>query len=115
MRKAAAIVLLSEERAQLMRRQHGDVPGTEGAQRRHGRGRSHRDTDARALCELGLQLVGGCGTAAEAEAKFLQKAALRRITTPEEVAAHVAFLASPRAAHMTGTSVTIDGGTVKTP
>ena len=55
------------------------------------------------------------GTAAEAEAKFLQKAALRRITTPEEVAAHVAFLASPRAAHMTGTSVTIDGGTVKTP
>lgn len=55
------------------------------------------------------------GTAAEAEARFLAKAALRRIATPEEVAAHVAFLASPRAAHMTGTSVTIDGGTVKTP
>jgi 3-oxoacyl-[acyl-carrier protein] reductase len=55
------------------------------------------------------------GTPAEAEARFLAKAALRRIATPEEIAAHVAFLASPRAAHMTGTSVTIDGGTVKTP
>jgi 3-oxoacyl-[acyl-carrier protein] reductase len=55
------------------------------------------------------------GTADEAEARFLSKSALRRITTPEEVAAHVAFLASPRAAHLTGTSVTIDGGTVKTP
>lgn len=54
-------------------------------------------------------------TPAQAEAGFLAKAALRRMATPEEVAAHVAFLVSPRAAHMTGTSVTIDGGTVKTP
>jgi NAD(P)-dependent dehydrogenase (short-subunit alcohol dehydrogenase family) len=53
------------------------------------------------------------GTPAEAEAAFLQKTALRRLATAEEVAQHVAFLASPRAAHMTGTAVTIDGGSTK--
>jgi len=54
-------------------------------------------------------------TPAQAEARFLEKSALRRIATAEEVASHVAFLCSARAAHMTGTSVTIDGGTTKTP
>jgi 3-oxoacyl-[acyl-carrier protein] reductase len=54
-------------------------------------------------------------TAAVAEARYLEKAALRRIATAGEVADHVAFLCSPRAAHMTGTSVTIDGGTAKAP
>ena len=49
----------------------------------------------------------------QAEAAFLQKTALRRLATAEEVAQHVAFLASPRAAHMTGTAVTIDGGSTK--
>jgi NAD(P)-dependent dehydrogenase (short-subunit alcohol dehydrogenase family) len=56
----------------------------------------------------------GC-TAAEAEAKFLEKTALRRLATPDEVATHVAFLASPMAAHLTGTSLTIDGGSTKSP
>jgi NAD(P)-dependent dehydrogenase (short-subunit alcohol dehydrogenase family) len=55
------------------------------------------------------------GTAAEAEARFLEKTALRRLATPEEVATHVAFLASPAAAHLTGTSLTIDGGSTKSP
>ena len=54
-------------------------------------------------------------TPAQAEARYLERAALRRIATAEEVGTHVAFLCSPRAAHMTGTSVTIDGGTTKTP
>jgi NAD(P)-dependent dehydrogenase (short-subunit alcohol dehydrogenase family) len=53
------------------------------------------------------------GTPAEAEAAFLQKTALRRLATAEEVAQHVAFLASPRAAHLTGTAVTVDGGSTK--
>jgi len=37
-----------------------------------------------------------------------------RFTTPEEVAAIVAFLASPRAGNVTGSSWVIDGGLVKT-
>jgi NAD(P)-dependent dehydrogenase (short-subunit alcohol dehydrogenase family) len=56
----------------------------------------------------------GC-TPAEAEAKFLEKTALRRLATPEEIATHVAFLASSMAAHLTGTSLTIDGGSTKSP
>ena len=50
-----------------------------------------------------------------AEAPFLAKSALRRLATAEEVAQHVLFLASPRAAHLTGTSLTVDGGSTKSP
>ena len=56
----------------------------------------------------------GCSVA-EAESKFLAKTALRRLATAEEIATHVAFLASPAAAHLTGTSLTIDGGSTKSP
>ena len=54
-------------------------------------------------------------TVALAEARFLEKTALRRLASAEEVAAHVAFFASPVAAHLTGTSLTIDGGSTKSP
>lgn len=54
-------------------------------------------------------------TVAETESRFLEKTALRRLATPEEIAAHVVFMASPRAAHVTGTSLTIDGGSSKAP
>ena len=54
-------------------------------------------------------------SSAQAEAGFLEKTALRRLATAEEVARHVAFLASPAAAHVTGTSLTIDGGSTKSP
>lgn len=56
----------------------------------------------------------GCSVA-EAETRFLQKTALRRLATAAEIATHVAFLASPAAAHLTGTSLTIDGGSTKSP
>ncbi len=56
----------------------------------------------------------GCSVA-EAETRFLQKTALRRLATAKEIATHVAFFASPAAAHLTGTSVTIDGGSTKSP
>jgi NAD(P)-dependent dehydrogenase (short-subunit alcohol dehydrogenase family) len=40
--------------------------------------------------------------------------ATRRFTTPEEVAALVAMLASPRTANVTGSNYLIDGGLIKT-
>lgn len=51
----------------------------------------------------------------QAEERFLEKTALRRLGSAEEVATHVVYLASPRAAHLTGTSITIDGGSTKSP
>jgi len=41
---------------------------------------------------------------------MLAKAAIRRLIEPEEVAETVAYLCSPQAAMITGTSVAIDGG-----
>jgi NAD(P)-dependent dehydrogenase (short-subunit alcohol dehydrogenase family) len=54
-------------------------------------------------------------TIAEAEANFLQRAALRRLATADEVARHVVFLASEAAQHMSGTSMTVDGGSTYAP
>lgn len=54
-------------------------------------------------------------TVTEAEANFLQRAALRRLATADEVARHVVFLASEAAQHMSGTSMTVDGGSTYAP
>ena len=45
---------------------------------------------------------------------LVREVPLRRLGKPEEVADSVAFLASPRAASITGTEYVIDGGTVPT-
>jgi NAD(P)-dependent dehydrogenase (short-subunit alcohol dehydrogenase family) len=47
---------------------------------------------------------------AEAEERFTSELPLGYVPTAEEVAGVIVFLASPRAAYMTGTTVTVDGG-----
>ena len=54
-------------------------------------------------------------TVEAAEADFLRRSALRRLATADEVARHVIFLASDAAAHMSGASVTVDGGSTYAP
>jgi 3-oxoacyl-[acyl-carrier protein] reductase len=46
------------------------------------------------------------------KAKILDQVPMGRLGTPEDVAAVVAFLASPAAAYMTGAVLTVDGGMV---
>lgn len=50
---------------------------------------------------------------AAVEAPHLARTALRRLGSAGEIAQHVLFLASERAGHMTGTAITVDGGTTK--
>lgn len=54
-------------------------------------------------------------TVEAAETDFLRRAALQRLATADEVARHVIFLASDAAAHMSGTSLTVDGGSTYSP
>lgn len=49
----------------------------------------------------------------EAERRFTEELPLKYVPSAEEVAGVIAFLASPRAAYMTGTCVTVDGGITK--
>jgi NAD(P)-dependent dehydrogenase (short-subunit alcohol dehydrogenase family) len=44
---------------------------------------------------------------------MLARNPLGRLGTPEEIAAAVAFVASPRASFMTGANVVVDGGLTK--
>ena len=56
----------------------------------------------------------GAGTVEEIVASAEQAIPLGRFSTPEEIAYAVAFLASPRAGSITGTTLHIDGGTTPT-
>jgi NAD(P)-dependent dehydrogenase (short-subunit alcohol dehydrogenase family) len=46
----------------------------------------------------------------EAERRFVADLPLKRVPTAEQVAGVIAFLASPLADHVTGTTLTMDGG-----
>lgn len=49
----------------------------------------------------------------EARRRYTENLLLGYIPTPDEIASTIVFLASPRAAYITGTSVTPDGGVTK--
>ena len=51
----------------------------------------------------------------ETMAQRVKEIPLGRIGKPEELAALVAFLASPLAGYITGTTIQVDGGAIKTP
>ena len=52
-------------------------------------------------------------TAEEATARFPKEAGIARYGEPEEIAELMAFLVSPRARWMTGATLRMDGGEVK--
>ena len=67
------------------------------------------------LEELAERIAQTTGvTPAEAAATWEAQVPMGRLGEPEEFAAMVAFLASDRASYVTGTSVPVDGGWIKT-
>jgi 3-oxoacyl-[acyl-carrier protein] reductase len=52
-------------------------------------------------------------TVAEALVKQAAEIPMKRMATPEEIAAAVAFLCSQQAAYITGTNLLVDGGLTK--
>ena len=66
------------------------------------------------VTELAARNAAQRGTSAEAElAKWEREIPMHRLGTPEELAALVAFLCSARASYITGTSIPVDGGWIK--
>lgn len=55
-------------------------------------------------------LLYSFSNAAEIEARYVSRTPVGRIAQPEEVAAAVAYLASPEAAYVTGTIIDVTGG-----
>lgn len=74
--------------------------------------------ETEAATALAERLAAGAGTDYEGGKQIIMKALggipLGRPAKPQEVADLIAFLASSRAAAITGTEVTVDGGTVPT-
>jgi 3-oxoacyl-[acyl-carrier protein] reductase len=72
-------------------------------------------TRTRRLEELAERIARTTGvTPTEAAATWEAQVPMGRLGEPEEFAAMVAFLASDRASYVTGTSVPVDGGWIKT-
>lgn len=59
---------------------------------------------------LARRIEDGGGTAASAEAAMLKDVPAARFADPAEVAATIAFLASPAAGYVNGVSLAVDGG-----
>jgi 3-oxoacyl-[acyl-carrier protein] reductase len=59
--------------------------------------------------------MGGASSLEEAMAQRTKEIPLGRIGKPEELAALVAFLSSPLAGYITGTTIQVDGGAIKAP
>ena len=60
------------------------------------------------------EATAGVGTDEESLAPFVNRIALGRPGQPEDIAPAVLFLASADAAYITGTTLTVDGGTSAT-
>jgi citronellol/citronellal dehydrogenase len=58
-----------------------------------------------------IRTEGLDGYGAEAIAQWEQEVPLGRLGAPEEVAAVIAFLASPGGAYISGATILVDGGT----
>jgi 3-oxoacyl-[acyl-carrier protein] reductase len=71
----------------------------------------HRTERIVHLAERNAALQGGTPDAVLA--RFEQEVPMRRLGEPREFAAMVAFLASERASYVTGTSIQVDGGWVR--
>jgi 3-oxoacyl-[acyl-carrier protein] reductase len=70
-------------------------------------------TDRR-LAMIEKSAASGSMTIAEAMQKLLVRAGITRYGQPEEIAELMAFLVSPAARWMTGATLRMDGGEVKT-
>ena len=62
---------------------------------------------------LGSQMKSQNLTKEEAEQIMLAEIPMQRFATPEEIGAVIAFVASPAASYITGTSIPVDGGKIK--
>jgi 3-oxoacyl-[acyl-carrier protein] reductase len=65
------------------------------------------------LDELAERMVGPDGDPADAFRQWEEDTPMGRIGEPEEFAAMVAFLCSTRASFITGTSIPVDGGRIR--
>jgi 3-oxoacyl-[acyl-carrier protein] reductase len=62
------------------------------------------------LCREKARVRGEGWTAERVYREYVEEMALRRVTTAEDIAGAVVFLASDDSKNMTGQSVTVDGG-----
>ena len=63
---------------------------------------------------LADQNIQAGGTAQELFDSWIKEIPMGRLGNPEEIGALAAFLASPRAAYITGASIPVDGGSLRT-